>query len=121
MKTKSIENKKVLLTQRSESLEFIKIDFEDGTSNINTLTHPYLVKNKGWSSYDRKNAMKKYNVSVNKLEEGDIVYKLVNNKLKELRIKQMTPIKKKMKTYNLSNVKDNHNFFANGILVHNRS
>nr|WP_317192043.1 hypothetical protein [Flavobacterium psychrophilum] len=27
----------------------------------------------------------------------------------------------KQKTYNLSNIKDNHNFFANGILVHNRS
>ncbi len=119
--TESIENKKVILTEISHSEEFVEIEFEDGTKNINTLTHPYLIKQKGWSSYDQKGAINKYGIKVSKLSIGDIGYKLYDNKLKELKIINIKVIKKSEKTYNLSNIEGNHNFFANGILVHNRS
>ncbi|PKV53022.1 intein [Aquimarina sp. MAR_2010_214] len=39
----------------------------------------------------------------------------------EVKIIKIKQIYKKQKIYNISRVKDNHNFFANGILVHNRS
>ncbi|NER16774.1 DUF6443 domain-containing protein [Spongiivirga citrea] len=120
-KNQRIENKKVILTEISSSSEFIEIEFENGTKNINTLTHPYFIKKKGWSSYNQIEAIDKYKVAVSKLSVGDIAYKLENNKLKELKIISIKILKKKEKTYNLSNVEDNHNFFANGVLVHNRS
>ena len=116
-----VENKEVLLTEISTSNEFIEIEFEDGTKNVNTLTHPYFIKNKGWSSFNQTEAIKKYGIKVLKLSKGDIAFKVIKNKLKELKIIKIKIIKRTEKTYNLSNVKDNHNFFANGVLVHNRS
>lgn len=116
-----IEVKEVLLTEESSSDQFIEIEFEDGTVNKNTPTHPYFVKSKGWSSFDYNEALNSYGISVEKLEEGDIVFQLVDGKLKELKIKRIKKFSETIKVYNLSNIKDNHNFFANGILVHNRS
>jgi hypothetical protein len=120
--TNTIEIKEVLLPEISKSDSFLEIKFEDGTLNTNTLTHPYYVVEKGWCSYDSKGAIEKYNVKVDNLKEGDYVYKLNNNgSIQNIKIVSIKMIKMKQKTYNLSNVKDNHNFFANGILVHNRS
>ena len=56
-----------------------------------------------------------------RLKKEDIAMKIEGDILKEVEIKQIRIIKKKQKTFNLSNVKDNHDFFANGILVHNKS
>ncbi|MCB6089653.1 RHS repeat-associated core domain-containing protein, partial [Flavobacterium psychrophilum] len=120
--TNTAEIKEVLLPEISNSDSFVEIKFEDGTLNTNTLTHPYYVVKKGWCSYDSKEAIKKYNVKVDTLKKGDYVYKLNNNgTVQNLKIISIKMIKMKQKTYNLSNIKDNHNFFANGILVHNRS
>ncbi|WP_081249526.1 RHS repeat-associated core domain-containing protein [Flavobacterium psychrophilum] len=120
--TNTVEIKEVLLPEISKSDSFVEIKFEDGTLNTNTLSHPYYVVKKGWCSYDSKEAIKKYNVEVGDLKEGDYVYKLNNNgTIQNIKIVSIKIIEIKQKTYNLSNVKDNHNFFANGILVHNRS
>jgi hypothetical protein len=120
--TKAIEIKEVLLPEISKNDSFVEIKFEDGTLNTNTLTHPYYVVKKGWCSYDSKVAIEKYNVKVDNLKEGDYVYRLNNNgTIQHIKILNIKLIKIKQKTYNLSNVKDNHNFFANGVLVHNRS
>ena len=121
LQNKKIENKEVLITEISSSNIFIEITFNDGTKNINTLTHPYYIKHKGWASFDEKTAKQKYGVTVAKLKEGDTVFKLKTEKVTELKINKIEVIKENKRTYNLSNVKDNHNFFANGILVHNRS
>ncbi|MES2863289.1 MAG: DUF6443 domain-containing protein [Bacteroidota bacterium] len=120
--TNTIEAKEVLLPEISKSDTFVEIKFEDGTFNTNTQSHPYYVLNKGWCSYDSKEAIRKYNVTVGDLKAGDYVYKLNSNgTMENIKIISIKIIEFKQKTYNLSNVKDNHNFFANGILVHNRS
>jgi hypothetical protein len=123
--TMEIENKQVLdlLSQfhTGKGDDFtIKIEFSDGTINQNTNTHPYYVENKGWASYKPELTKEKYNLNVKLLEIGDAVYKKVDNKLIELKIINITEIYEPFQTYNLMNIKDNHNFFANEILVHNK-
>jgi len=59
-------------------------------------------------------------MSVKDLEENDIVFQIKNGSINKVVIKKIRVLKKKMTTYNLSNVKNNHNFFANDILVHNK-
>lgn len=86
------------------------------------LMHLYFVKDKGWASYNPALTKKNYNLVVNQLEENDICYILDNmNQIKEIEIQKISLLYKKEKTYNLSKVENNHNFFANGILVHNKS
>lgn len=120
--TNTIEVKEVLLVEASRSEYFVEIKFEDGTVTTNTLSHPYYILNKGWSSYDSVEAFKKYSITVGDLKEGDYAYKLMSNgTTQNIKIVKIKLIKKAQKTYNLSNVKDNHDFFANGFLVHNRS
>jgi len=122
LNTKKLENSSVISIQESKSDSFIEIEFEDGTINTNTLTHPYYVKGKGWASYDKKGAIGKYNIDLNNLNENDTVLKYFNGSIKEVKIKKikLLQLENKIKTYNLSNVEGNHNFFANGILVHNK-
>lgn len=101
--------------------EFVRIEFDEHITNSNTYDHPYYIKNKGWCSFDPILTKYNYGLDVKKFEEGDIVYLYKNKKLVELRIKSISVFTKEHKTYNLQKVSKNHNFFANGILVHNKS
>ena len=125
IETMEIENKVVLdlLSEYHTGKEddyTVRIVFSNGTINQNTNSHPYYTKEKGWAS-DRPDLTKeKYNLTVAQLEAGDTVYEIKNNKLNTLKITEINNIYKGVQTYNLSSVADNHNFFAEGILVHNK-
>jgi YD repeat-containing protein len=106
----------------TEHTELVTIAFDNHTSNTNTPDHPYFVKSKGWCSYNPEKTKSNYGLNASKLEIGDLVLHLkANNKLEAVIIKKITPISKKQKTYNLHKVSKNHDYFANGILVHNKS
>ncbi|WP_142785722.1 hypothetical protein [Changchengzhania lutea] len=102
---------------------FVEITFSNKKTNTNTWDHPYYVKGKGWCSYNPDLTFKNYNLKVNTLNEGDIcmIYDSKNQSIKETRVTNLKPIKKKQQTFNLTEVSKNNNFFANGILVHNKS
>jgi YD repeat-containing protein len=102
--------------------ELVTIAFNNHTSNTNTPDHPYFVKSKGWCSYNPEKTKLNYGLNASKLEIGDLVLHIIaNNKLEAVIIKKISPISKKQKTYNLHKVSKNHDYFANGILVHNKS
>jgi Ataxin-1 and HBP1 module (AXH) len=124
--TFSIENNKIEVGVVEEITtpvhdKFVKIEFSNNITNSNTYDHPYYVKNKGWCSYDPNLTKYNYKLDVQKIEVGDVVYQYNNNKTIELKIKSIVEFTKEQKTYNLQKVSKNHNFFANGILVHNKS
>ena len=124
-KTMGIENRLVLamLSQlhTGEGTDLtIKITFPDGTINQNTNTHPYYTETKGWASYEPELTKEKYGISVSRLENGDVVYRLSNGALSEIEIANIEEVHEPVVTYNLMRVEDNSNFFANGILVHNK-
>ncbi|QCW99782.1 DUF5011 domain-containing protein [Aggregatimonas sangjinii] len=101
-------------------LNFVELYFENGVMNTNTLDHPYYVNNKGWSSMAPQETKSKYGLEVKQLEEDDVVIFYDDIGLTETRLVKSILKSKEQKTYNLYRVSTNHNFFANGILVHNK-
>ena len=100
--------------------DMVRLIFENG-ENKNTFDHPYYVKGKGFSSYKPDLTQQRYGLNVDNLEIGDIVYRLDdNNELAEEKLLNITEEIKEVQTYNLHKVSNNHNFFAGGILVHNK-
>jgi hypothetical protein len=55
----------------------------------------------------------------NQLLAGDTCFKFRNNKLTEVLIKEITENPGEVMTYNISRLKTNKSYFANGILVSN--
>ena len=84
-----------------------------------TLDHPLYVKGKGWCSVDNDLSNKLYSIesSVGKLEIGDeLLYSKGSSKVVSIEV-----IEEETVVYNLQEVEEHNNFFANGILVHNRA
>lgn len=118
--SKQIEAKKVIELVSPIHTKMVEIDFTDGNKNLNTFDHPYFIKDKGWASYDPDMTFEKYNLKVEKIENGDVCYLYKNEILVETQIDSLKEVTGNFQTYNLNNVEDNNNFFANGVLVHNK-
>jgi RHS repeat-associated protein len=116
-----VENNEVLKTISPVQDKLIKISLQNSIVNINTVDHPYFVKGKGWCSYKPIDTKKRYNFDVKQLEKNDTCYLLNGgDEIVEIKIINIESTNREERTYNLSEVKNNHNFFANGILVHNK-
>lgn len=87
-----------------------------------TPDHPFYVQDKGWSSLTPAITKTNYGITVEQLEESDTLLRIDLKKqvnpvtLDTVKIKVMP----NTQTYNLSHVEHNNNFFANGMLVHNK-
>lgn len=97
--------------------DIVHISFYDFTFNDNTFDHPYWVKNKGWCSYNPSQTFQKYNLKTKQLLVGDTCLKIKDNKLSEVRVKNITEKPGEVMTYNISRLEKNNTYFANGILV----
>jgi len=83
-----------------------------------TTCHPYWVIGKGWSSFDKELTKKLYDFDVEQILENDILLTIDN---KEVIVDKITElITKEVTTYNLE-ILGNHTYYANGILVHNKT
>jgi hypothetical protein len=83
-----------------------------------TTCHPYWIINKGWSSFNPLLTKELYDFDAEQIKENDI---LLSIDYKEIIIEKITElITKEVTTYNLAII-DNHTYYANGILVHNKS
>ncbi len=54
------------------------------------------------------------------MEIGDVCFFYTEEGLKEIKVMKIETISENITVYNLSDVANNHNFFANGVLVHNK-
>ncbi len=98
----------------------IRISFSDGTVNQNTNTEPYYVLGKGWASYLPDLTRQRYGLEVSLLQVGDSVYRHTDNGLQAVAVAGIEEVRQGVQTYNLAGISGNSNFFANGILVHNK-
>ena len=96
----------------------VKYTFEDNSIIESTLDHPLYSKEKGWVSMDPDYTTGVYNLTTTKAEEGFKVFKQDGSELTILSIEILT---EPTAVYNVKTVEVNHNFFANKVLVHNRS
>lgn len=102
---------------KREVLNTVKYIFEDGSELEATIDHPLYVRDKSWASYDNELSNKMYNIGgVSKIEVED--YVKTSNDFKQ--IKSITENNNVSIVYNLSQIRNNHNFYANDVLVHNR-
>jgi hypothetical protein len=85
-------------------LSIIKVETLDGTLINTTPEHPFYVDGTGW-------------VEAGNLKVGNVLKKDDDTLIG---ISNIERIEKESKVYNLLSVSDNHNFFVNSILVHNK-
>lgn len=116
--TKEIEPKLVYEVLTPIHNELITIVLEDGSSITSTTDHPYYSADLTVKSFDVNKTMEKYNLDfeVGTLSVGDSL-KTQDGELKITDI--ILDSSKEVQTY-LLRVEDNHNYFANGVLVHNK-
>lgn len=118
LETKTSEPNTVtaVFTKKVDSVVEYKLD--NGSTVTSTLDHPLYVVGKGWCSFDDEASNAKYSLEskVAKLEIGDEL-KLSNGSSKVVSAEvKNNPVQ----VYNLQEVENNSNYFANGVLVHNR-
>ncbi len=117
---KQIVTKKVLAVISPVSQVMVTITFANGIKTTNTTNHRYLVKDKGWSSFDPLATKEIDRVAVAKFVVGDKVHVYSSEGLQELEITNLASFEKQTQTYNLAEIEDTHTFFANNVLVHNK-
>lgn len=103
--------------------QLVVFTYANGEQNTNTPDHPYFIKNKGWSSFSPSMTKAKYGLDVTKINGGDtvLVYNPTTGLMEETKIVSSKTILEEQQTYNLSRLSKNNNFFANGVLAHNKS
>ncbi len=90
--------------KKHEVSSVIKLIFDSGKTIITTNEHPFFVKDKGW-------------VNAGELESN---YICKTDSLEDIKILSVEVLNETHIVYNLLSVSNNHNFYANNILVHNK-
>lgn len=101
--------------------KLMKIVFSNGKEIVSTEDHPYFVNEKGWCSFSPEQTLKNYGIETGQLVISDNCLSVKNNKVKKVKVVQIVPFEKRIKTYNLSKIENSNNYFVNGILVNNES
>lgn len=99
--------------------DIVTYHLEDGTTITSTYDHPYYTENLDLKSYnpDKTNDLYDIGREVSLIKVGDVLNKIEGTKSAITGITE-GPVQD-THTY-LLRVEDNHNFYANGILVHNK-
>jgi hypothetical protein len=97
--------------------DIVEIRFSDNIKLSSTYDHPFYVKGKGWCSYKPLETSQKYALKTKQLKAGDTCIEYHENILKEVEIKSLSESTGNIETYNISRLKNNKSYFANGILV----
>jgi hypothetical protein len=100
--------------------DLVKYTFSNGIEIISTVDHPFYVNDFSLVSLSPELTNDRYNLSVevDMIKEGDVVHLIEGDEI--VNIKSIELLNGgNTQTYIIS-VDDNHNFYANGILVHNK-
>jgi intein/homing endonuclease len=114
-----IESKKVIKLQSPIHDDLVEYTLSNGTTITSTFDHPYYVNGLQLASYKPNWTNSRYDLPSNVIEiqVGDLL-NLVNNEVVEIiSINELDRVD--TQTYIFS-VEGNRNFYANGILVHNK-
>ena len=112
-----VEYKEVLQTSINEDEKIIKYVFENGTEISCTPGHPFFVISKGYCSFTPEITNQSHGIEVEQIEIGDEVLHLDGY---GVTISEIIDNGETEVVYNLKEVKGNHNFFVEDLLVHNK-
>ena len=122
--TKTQENKLIIGKNDPLHDDLVKYVISDDITLTSTEDHPYYVKDKGIASYLPSKTNLLYELGDDRdavqIEVGDILFHQDGRELEILDIEKIiTPKLFPVQTY-IIHVEDNNNFYAEGILVHNK-
>lgn len=115
--TNTVEDKEVEQIIHKIVESTVKYTFTNGVSLECTLDHPLYSVEGQYVSFKPEMSEVQYGLKVGQAEVGT---KILVEDGTSLEISAIEEKSGKVKVYNLHSVKDNHNFFANQLLVHNR-
>ncbi len=111
------ENKKVNgLTQKKVDTT-VRYTFNDSSTLQCTQDHPLYSVEHGWVSLSPIFSKDKYGLDVAKLETGQTIQDIDGN---SKTISSIETVNGSVMVYNLINIEENHNYYANNLLAHNR-
>ena len=115
------EPKKVKSLNNPIHDDLVTYKFSDHSEITSTFDHPFYVKDKGIASYlpSKTNLLYSLGGKVAKqIEVGDFVFNLDHSEVEIVDTIEVSP-RKETETF-IIHVEDNNNFYAEGILVHNK-
>lgn len=114
------EPKKVIGLKKPIHSDIVKYVFSNQTEIICTFDHPFYVDGLELASYAPFLTNKRYelNKEVRQIKVGDILY--VSNGVSKTALKDIIELDENETQTYIITIEDNHNFYANGILVHNK-
>ncbi len=115
--TDVVEYKEVYKVRVEEDKQVVKYLFENGTELTGTPDHPLFVVGKGYSSYYPKQTKEDSGLDVEQILLGDEVLHMDGY---GVTISDIIEQEETHTVYNLEEVNDNHNFFVEDLLAHNR-
>ena len=105
--TSSYESKLAQGVSKHKVGQIVKITYDDGNIIVTTPEHPFYVFGKDW-------------VKAKDIVSNDKCALIGTEELSEIKVSKVEVLDEEHFVYNVLDVADNHNFFANGILVHNK-
>lgn len=119
--TKLNETKKVVGLKQPIHNDLVKYTLSNGTSVTCTFDHPFYVNRMELASYAPQLTNDRYKLdkTVRKIQKSDCVYMLPGMHAVAIDKIEPQPLVD-TQTY-IFEVEDNHNFYANGILTHNKA
>jgi hypothetical protein len=117
--TLSIESKKVLTLKQPIHNDLVTYHFTNDSSFTCTFDHPTYVNGLELASFIPEWTNERYNIDreVRKIKVGDLVRLATGG---QTAIKEIVVLKPEDTQTYIFSVEDNHNFYANNILVHNK-
>lgn len=114
------EVKKVIGLKTPIHNDLVKYEFANQTSITSTFDHPFYVGNLELASFAPFLTNKRYEIGkdVRQIKVGDLVYLPTNGS--KTAIKDIIELDSNDTQTYIITVEDNHNFYANNILVHNK-
>jgi intein/homing endonuclease len=115
--TSKVEPQKVKGIGSKMVNKIVRYTFDDNSILESTLDHPLYSSQIGWVSMDSDFTMEVYGLQTKDAEVGMTIFKQdgTNPTITSIEIINEPTI-----VYNVKTVENNHNFFANNLLVHNR-
>lgn len=115
--TSTVEKQKVRGVGSRKVDKIVKYTFNDDSILESTLDHPLYSPNNGWISMDPQYTFNVYKLKTTGSEVGAKILRINGN---VSTIVSIEIIDEPTTVYNVKTVENNHNFFANDLLVHNR-
>ena len=126
--TKLIEPKPISLIMEPRTCPVYDVALSDGRILQVTDSHPIMLANGEWGAFDVEKCVREHEwmegVNSHEIKVGDNLFSMTDaimfDREDEVGLEVVSiDENQEMTVHNLSGIESNHNFFANGMLVHN--